>query len=611
MHLTLQSRPLQALAFAVLVPVTTPWVAAAESAPAPAPAGAPAALLRSVAAPRQDDTALPDIKDEIDLSVRWLRQAQDRTTGAYGAGVDGTAWALYALAVGPRHYTSVDGPFVADAVAYLLARQSAEGWIADDGANDALRLAQTSRAAAALSVHVNAQTGAALGKAVKWLTGRGIEQPDLGLPTVQAADRERLVATTLQLLHDRAADWSWDGPDGKVVTTSRNIALLARYRPIIEPAHVKASSARALPKFDAARRAEADAAVLKGARFLVQASVGGDHARWGAPGKPDAGLSAMVAGALQAVPEPRPADVQGAIDDVLAWLCSLQHEDGSIHTGFLANYVTSAAVLALARQEGNEERIARARDFLVKLQADEEEGYSPDSPFYGGVGYGDDERTDLSNMQSALEALHTAGLPLDDPAWQRAVIFLQRCQNRSESNDYAVEQGGVTIHAGDDGGGWYAPGMSKAGNIQLPDGTEVPRSYGSMSYALLRGYVFSGLKKADPRVQAVWKWLQENYTLDVNPGYLTTEDPTEPYRGLFYYFHTMAKALDLFGEEVIVDGAGVSHSWRPELAGRLIAMQSKADGSWVNVNAPGWWEGNPVLATAYALISLDAARPKE
>jgi len=557
--------------------------------------------------------AIPSFKDELDLSVRWLRGTHDLTTGAYGGSVDGTAWVLYALAKCPRQYQAIDGPFVKRAVEYLLARQHADGWIADADADEAGRLAQTSRAAAALAVHVSAGTGPALGKAMQWLLARGVEAPDLGLPSGEV-ERGEALARSVALLRSRAADGSWEGPkgtEGKVITTARNVAILSQYRAIVEPKAVKATTSRALPKFDAARRAEVDASVLAGARFLLRASVGGEHARWGAPGNPDAGITAMVAGALQAVPEPRPKDIQGAIDDALGWLVSLQREDGSIHQGRLANYVTSASVLALARRPEFRGQVERARTFLVGLQADDQEGYSPDHPYYGGIGYGGDERPDLSNLQMALEALHVAGLPADDPAWQRAIVFLQRCQNRSESNDLRVERGGVTVHAGDDGGAAYAPGESKAGTIKLADGTEVPRSYGSMSYALLKGYVFAGLAKEDPRVQLLWKWLQEHYTLDLNPGFEVTDDPTAPYQGLFYYFHTMAKALDLFHEEVIVDGAGVRHAWRPELAGRLIAMQSQGDGSWVNGNAPAWWEGNPVLATAYALLTLEAARPRE
>jgi squalene-hopene/tetraprenyl-beta-curcumene cyclase len=316
----------------------------------------------------------------------------------------------------------------------------------------------------------------------------------------------------------------------------------------------------------------------------------------------------MVVGALQAVPEPRPDDVQGAIDSALAWIATFQKEDGSIHQGRLANYVTSAAIMALARDAKYEKVVRRARNWLIGLQADEGEGYSEGDLYYGGIGYGGDERPDLSNLQMALEALAASGLEADDPAFQRALKFLERCQNRSESNDIEITRDGIVIKAGDDGGAGYAPGDSKAGFVKLADGTEVPRSYGSMTYALLKSFVFAGLTKEDPRVSTCWKWLCENYTLDVNPGFDPSGDPVAPYQGLFYYFHTMGKALDVYGVDVIVGPGEVEHEWRAELAGRLLALQSKADGSWVNHNAPRWWEGNPVLATSYALLTLEAAR---
>jgi squalene-hopene/tetraprenyl-beta-curcumene cyclase len=320
----------------------------------------------------------------------------------------------------------------------------------------------------------------------------------------------------------------------------------------------------------------------------------------------------MAVGALQCVPEPRPEKIQKAIDGALAWLVSLQKQDGAIHDGMLANYCTSAAIMALARAKkpAYEPVILKARDFLVRLQNDEAEGFSPDHPFYGGNSYGDEQRPDLSNVQMALEALAASGLDKNHEAYQRALKFLQRCQNRSESNDIKIEDGGKVVVSGDDGGSAYYPGNSKAGYIDLPDGRKVPRSYGSMSYALLKSYIFCGVPKDDPRMQALMGWLKKNYTLDVNPGFTGAKDPSEPYQGLFYYLHTMAKALDLYGEEEITDASGKKNPWRKQLAGRIVSMQSKTDGSWTNQNAARWYEGNPVLATSYALLALDAALPR-
>ena len=415
---------------------------------------------------------------------------------------------------------------------------------------------------------------------------------------------EDVTARAKELLATRASD----GSIGNAKETARAIAelswcqaFLAKNEPKKEP-----KAAQALPAFDPAQSAQAKQALERGAAYLLSQRVEGG---FGFDGRRDAGITAMAVGALLAVPEPRSAPVQAAIIEGLDFLAGLQKDDGAIHEGQLANYVTSAAILALVKggRAGDRERVQRASAFLKALQADEAEGYSAGDRYYGGMGYGGDERPDLSNLQMALEALHTAGTPASDPAFQKALAFLQRCQNRSESNDLQIVADGKTIASGNDGGAGYAPGESKAGFVTLADGRQIPRSYGSMSYALLKGYLFAGLAKDDARVQALWTWLRENYTLDVNPGFPASDDPVAGYQGLFYYFYTMAKALDLFGESAIVDAAGKSHDWRSELSARLVAMQ-RPDGSWVNENAARWFEGNPVLATSYAMLTLGTAQ---
>jgi len=197
-------------------------------------------------------------------------------------------------------------------------------------------------------------------------------------------------------------------------------------------------------------------------------------------------------------------------------------------------------------------------------------------------------------------------LSKDHEAFQRALKFLERCQNRSEANDVKIPDGSKVIQSGDDGGSAYAPGQSFAGFVELEGGKKVPRSYGSMTYALLKGYAFAGLPKDDPRMKAAFGWVSKNYTLDVNPGFEALADPAAAYQGLYYYFHTMAKALDLYGDDTITDAQGKAHSWRKDLAGRLVGLQSK-NGSWVNENSERWYEGNPQLATSYALMALAMA----
>jgi squalene-hopene/tetraprenyl-beta-curcumene cyclase len=148
----------------------------------------------------------------------------------------------------------------------------------------------------------------------------------------------------------------------------------------------------------------------------------------------------------------------------------------------------------------------------------------------------------------------------------------------------------------DRGGFVYYPGQSMAGGeTNQTTGRVALRSYGSISYAGLLSYIYANMNKDDPRVVAVFDWLRENYTLKENPG-------MGP-QGLYYYLHTMAKALTLYGVDSLELKAGAKINWRKELAMRLINLQQN-DGSWVNDNGR-WWERDPNLVTAYAVISLE------
>ena len=557
----------------------------------------------------------PDLKTEIDRSLRWLRSVQDDATGRYGDGVESTCWALYAFAESPRKYQRRDGPFIARALDYLVAQQKANGAIHDGRTSKDKADAQTRMAAAVLMRYADAELKEPLARVLAYV-GEELDEGADGFPSLEHlvlhSTKKGIVDDANRRLEMRNEAGYWErGSAGRepVTHTAWQVLMLTRHDKALKAMKTTAPrQATELPTFEAANVARIDAALERGAEYLLGVAEDG---LYGAPGAPDAGLTAMAVGALQCVPEPRPQEVQAAIDAGLAWLVSLQRDDGSIHDGKLANYITSAAILALARSKDKAHYpvVVRARDYLVVLQADEGEHYSPDHPSYGGIGYGGDERPDLSNLQMALEALVASGLEQDNPAFQRATEFLQRCQNRSESNTIEIVDGDTTFVSGNDGGSAYAPGNSPAGTIELADGRQVARSYGSMTYALLKGYLLAGVPKDDPRMQAAWEWLCANYTLDVNPGFAASSEPTAAYQGLFYYFLTMARALDLYGTETVPDAAGTEHPWRAQLSGRLIAMQRKTDGSWVNRNSPRWWEGNPILATSYAMLTLDAARP--
>ncbi|HWH70628.1 MAG TPA: hypothetical protein VNT26_14665, partial [Candidatus Sulfotelmatobacter sp.] len=268
----------------------------------------------------------------------------------------------------------------------------------------------------------------------------------------------------------------------------------------------------------------------------------------------------------------------------------------------LPSYNTSVSLtaLVLANRPEYQPAILKARKFIMGLQTDLNEPGRIDSPFDGGIGYGmQDKNPDLSNTSLALEALYLSKQYVKDHHleeagdlnWQAAIHFLQCCQNLPASN----AEPWASNDPQNKGGFIYAPGRSMAGETNLPSGRVALRSYGSMSYAGLLSYIYADLKRDDPRVAAVMDWLRGNFTLEENPG-------MGP-QGLFYYYHTLAKALTLYGTETVETSAGRNVKWREDLALKLINLQ-RADGSWANENGR-WFEKDPALVTAYALIALD------
>ncbi len=340
--------------------------------------------------------------------------------------------------------------------------------------------------------------------------------------------------------------------------------------------------------------------------------------RFGFMGHDDPGITALALAAVlrtsRRLGEPPPAWIDPGLD----WLVSLQKPNGAIHAGGLAVYVTSASLLALtqAARPKDHAAIERGTLFLKVVQRDEPEGYDPNLDWgYGGIGYGDELRPDLSNTQFGLEAMHAAGVAASDPAMQRAILFLQRCQNDPEFNARPIERAdGRIVKAGSDGGAGYHPGESKAGLVGRGDGTFTPRSYGSMTYALLKCYLFAGLPLADPRVKAALDWIQGHWSVEVNPGFETStggpggSSSGAEYQGLFYYYFTMAKALDASGLDVLTGPDGTPHRWRDELLAKLLAL-SFTEGFWTNQKASRWMEEFPVLATSYALVAMDHCLP--
>lgn len=365
------------------------------------------------------------------------------------------------------------------------------------------------------------------------------------------------------------------------------------------------SASYATGEIDSELKAEIKASVDRGLKWLME------HQKKNGSYEDHAGITALVATAFMRSPRHYTEDDGPFVKDAIKYVVSEAKPDGAIYNENKgpANYCTSIAIMALleTKNPAYKDIIERAKNYIMGLQLDEGEGLTPDEPMYGGFTYGGEpgrrpprqregedaspqrpridrsRRGDMSNLHFALEALKESGVPEDAEVWEKAIKFIERCQNRSESNDQPW--------AGDDGGFVYNP---------APSSEERSKSYGSMTYAGVESFIYANVDKNDERVQDAVRWIKDNYTLDENP-------PIGAY-GLYYYYQTMAKAFALYGEPAITDSYGVQHNWYEELARKLLELQ-KDDGSWVNTE-DRWMESNPALVTAYAVLALSIAYPE-
>lgn len=272
--------------------------------------------------------------------------------------------------------------------------------------------------------------------------------------------------------------------------------------------------------------------------------------------------------------------------------------DGGIYAEgtFYKNYETCIAILCFkeANRNGKYDALLKNADAFIKSNqwgAAGEKG--PQDLEYGGAGYGRNRRPDMSNTSFFVDALRAAGNDANSEAVQSALLFVSRCQNLE--SPYNTTPFAAKVN---DGGFYYTPAAGGVSQAGTDDATGGLRSYASMTYAGLKSMIYAGVKPDDPRVQAALGWLKKNYDLDSNPGMGTA--------GLYYYYHTFAKALAAMGQDKFVDAKGVEHDWRKELIDTLAARQ-KPDGSWVNENSK-WLEGDASLVTGYALLALSYCR---
>jgi Squalene-hopene cyclase C-terminal domain/Prenyltransferase and squalene oxidase repeat len=323
-----------------------------------------------------------------------------------------------------------------------------------------------------------------------------------------------------------------------------------------------------------------DNALRRGCEYLwsQQAADGGWHSGTYGLLKSGQSLSGFVFNALLQVPEQVCQPPAGARDRAIAFLKHNTNSEGAV--GKMdpllydyPNYATALAVRALRRAGQPVGEMVR---WLRTQQFTEDHGWKRADPPYGAWGMGGDARTapnpghvDLSMTRHVLQALAAAGLPQSDPAFARARVFVERCQNP-------------------DGGFFFSTVVLDA-NKAGQDGEQY-RSYGTATADGILALLAMGTPRENSRVRAAERWLAAHDRPDGAPGFVGPAYQRWT-AGLRFYYAAVS--------------AQVFAAPNQKLAASLEAAQ-RSDGSWRNAENLVK-EDDPLIATGFAVMALTQA----
>jgi squalene-hopene/tetraprenyl-beta-curcumene cyclase len=399
------------------------------------------------------------------------------------------------------------------------------------------------------------------------------------------------------------------------------------------------------PGLDPAAKKEALRAIEDGIQFLKSRQ--NEDGSW--PSKTYPAITGLAARAILQDPS-RPAEqMDPSARKGLEYVALCARPDGGIYCdipmekgGSQANYNTAASLMALdaAHETQYEPLILAARGYLICGQHLEKDDY------YGGWGYDAGKKNphaDISNTGFAMQALSVTARPPkeslsvceavanspkprenepkpaeaakpaqpsktetpatgstpDDPNWAAATAFLSHCQNLASADE---KSRAVSKRPQDVGGFYYHPNGSMADGEKDEDGRQVWHSYGNATALGLECLLEAHVDRNDPRIAATVNWLRSNYSLDEHPGGMGKQ-------GLYFYYHTLARALSMYGEEPLKRPDQPAADWRRDLIVKLVALQRTDPQTglkyWVN-DVNRWMETDPVLVTSYSVLALEA-----
>jgi squalene-hopene/tetraprenyl-beta-curcumene cyclase len=338
--------------------------------------------------------------------------------------------------------------------------------------------------------------------------------------------------------------------------------------------------------------------------------------------RPSPAVTALVTWALAVNVDARDLDSDGrdaleaGIQAIKDWVA----DNGALDTSGWdighRSYGTACAILALKAHDPilNQPTINKLAKFLLANQVDEAHGYDPVDWRYGAFPYyesldSSQLRTDISTLAFVVQALAAADVDPGHPVWRKIGLWLDETQNYALLGDTeALRQKELPFK---DGGFAFSPRSSKVESPpeRLANMTLYP-SYGSATADGLRTLVLVDGSATHKRAIAALQWLARHYGFEGVPG-LPVDGPTPWGQALFYYYsHSLARALCNSRVARIIskdeNGDEIAHYWPAELI-RELARRQLQDGSWKN-RSPLMGEDNPIIATAFSLLALDAAR---